>query len=632
MPKHREVSGLADALALLVGPTLITTMIVALAFFLIEVFYGGEYSGRMRWTMFFFVLGSVLVARIAIEFGDARAGLYGLILGFVTFLAMQRFVQFPPGWMEQFGPLINIGLLSLTWWFARQLTWDCTHIDPERDASDRGVLEASGLGGVDRPEADPVQEAVEEEEFDDAENQGILARFQRWQEQRRKRPHTPGVWVVYFALAALPIFGLGQALIPVEDRSRRVFSFAMMVLYVGSAMGLLLTTAFLGLRRYLEQRNLRIPPRMAGLWLGIGSALIVAFLLVAALLPRPASETALIDVSSVIGSETRSASRYAMQAQGQGKGDGAAGKEASEQAQSDASVQGKSAEAGRGQGQDDARKGQGENKGQGGESGKSDRQGDSPGGSQPGEKSDENKSSSPPSRPGERQNADSRSESQGRPMASNSRAATPNRPAAASSRGPISIGQLGPVGRFVKWLVFAILAAVVVFFLLRRGLTILAQFSEWAKAVLNFWNTLWARLFGGPEPAQEDAPIEEFENVQPSSRPFADFRNPFDSEEAAKWPPARLVRQGFAALEAWAWEAGVGRESQETPLEFAQRIGETWRELQPAASRLAALYARLAYSRGPLPESSRDVVAEFWRRLESVGRPESRSVRATTEG
>lgn len=618
MSKQREVPGLADAMALIVGPVLITTMIVALAYFLVEVFYGGEYSGRMRWTLFFYIMGCVLVARLAIEFGSGRSSLYALVLGGATFLAMQRFVNFPPGWMEQLGPLINVGLLALVWWWARQLTWDCTHIDPDRDASDRGVLEAAGLEqgesthrNAERPE--PVAEDAKA-----VEHGGILRRFQRWREQRRKKAHTPGVWVVYFALAALPIFGLGQALIPVEHRSSRIFSFYMMVLYVASAMGLLMSTAFLGLRRYVHDKNLEIPPKIASLWLGLGSAMIGGFLLIAALLPRPASETALIDVSRFVGSEQREASDHAIQRDGAGKGDGTGGEQSSEKAESSSAASGKSEQTGRGSGDEQARKGSGEKKGQGGDSGKSDQKGNQNGGKQQGDAA--GKKDQSPQR-NDRQTTDrSSSRVSSSDTRTSDRAQVTNRRSEARrpSSSLRSLGALDRVGPFIKWLVFALLVVIVVFFLVRQGLTILAQFSDWAKGVLNFWQRLWAKLFGGSEPVTGDDVVEDFANFDTPSTRFADFPNPFESGQAYSWSNEQLVRHAFAALEAWAWEAGYPREMHETPLEFAQRLGRDRPTLQRTAPAVAVLYARLAYSRKKLPDSSRDQVKELWQDLETL--------------
>src|SRR5262249_22492887 len=141
---------------------------------------------------------------------------------------------------------------------------------------------------------------------------GWIQRYLRWRNAQDKKAHTPGVWVVYFALAALPIFGLGQSLIPVEQKDSRHFSFWLMIVYVGSALGLLVTTAFLGLRRYLKQRKLQIPASMAGLWLGLGGGVILLFLTIAAVLPRPASETPIVDISGATGSKDRDASQYAV--------------------------------------------------------------------------------------------------------------------------------------------------------------------------------------------------------------------------------------------------------------------------------------------------------------------------------
>src|SRR5438045_2670422 len=101
MSSKREMPGLADVIATVISPVLIMAMVGALIFFIIEVLYGGDYAGRVRWTFFFFTFGAVLVARIAIEFGDARASIYAALLGLAAFVAMLRFVEYPPGLLEQ---------------------------------------------------------------------------------------------------------------------------------------------------------------------------------------------------------------------------------------------------------------------------------------------------------------------------------------------------------------------------------------------------------------------------------------------------------------------------------------------------------------------------------------------------
>ena len=55
--------------------------------------------------------------------------------------------------------------------------------------------------------------------------------------------------------------------------------FWLLLAYVASGLGLLLTTSFLGLRRYLRQRKLEMPLPMTGVWLSVGAVFIAALLL-----------------------------------------------------------------------------------------------------------------------------------------------------------------------------------------------------------------------------------------------------------------------------------------------------------------------------------------------------------------
>ena len=49
-----------------------------------------------------------------------------------------------------------------------------------------------------------------------------------------KGPHTPGLWVLYFSLAALPLFGIGQHWIPAGDVGRRRYAFGLLAVYVAA--------------------------------------------------------------------------------------------------------------------------------------------------------------------------------------------------------------------------------------------------------------------------------------------------------------------------------------------------------------------------------------------------------------
>src|SRR5438105_933075 len=122
---------LADYVAIAICPVLLMVLIGSLVFFLIEILYGGDFEGRLRWVFSFFVFGAVLVARISMRDDIAsRAGAYTAVLGGAAWIALQLYVQYPSGsFAASFGWLINLALIAIITWCAYQLTWDCTHTD-----------------------------------------------------------------------------------------------------------------------------------------------------------------------------------------------------------------------------------------------------------------------------------------------------------------------------------------------------------------------------------------------------------------------------------------------------------------------------------------------------------------------
>src|SRR3954468_3082658 len=95
MASERESSSVADYLVAAPSPVLVMLMVGSLVFFLVEVLYAGKYSDRLLWTLFFFVVGTVLIGRIMILHGANRALLYAAGMAAVTFLALQAFVDYP---------------------------------------------------------------------------------------------------------------------------------------------------------------------------------------------------------------------------------------------------------------------------------------------------------------------------------------------------------------------------------------------------------------------------------------------------------------------------------------------------------------------------------------------------------
>ncbi len=305
---------LADYLVIAVSPALVMVLIGSLVFFLLEVFYRGGHGERLHFVWALFIFAAVLIARIAIEMGREHAMMYALPLALVMALAVHRFLDLPI-W-------INLGLIGLIWWCADKLTFDCTLIDEDQDSSGEGLLQVAGLAkdGPQSETADQPPDAVE----------GVTSRDEAprtWRERlfdAPGRPHAPGVWIVYFSLAVLPLFGIGQRLIPAADLGRRQYAFLMLVVYSASALGLLLTTSFLGLRRYLRQRRIQMPAAMAGVWISLGAVMIAVLLGLAAILPRPNAEYAISKTPGQLVSRDQKASAVAV------------GRDAAEQGRSDA--------------------------------------------------------------------------------------------------------------------------------------------------------------------------------------------------------------------------------------------------------------------------------------------------------
>ena len=225
MAKRKPTQTLADYVAIAISPALIMLLVGSLAFFLLDVSYHGDHAGRFRWVLGWFVFAAVLISRIAIEQGSEHAFAYTIAFWIAILLVVLRFLD---------NPIIGVALLGIIWWCTKQLTYDCTLIDDTQDASGEGLLQ---VAGIEESTAEPA--SIDDSSESDSEDQ-------------KKRPHSPGLWVVYFSLAALPIFGIGQAFIPRSESATRDGAFRLLWVYVAAGIGLLLTTSFLGLRRYLR--------------------------------------------------------------------------------------------------------------------------------------------------------------------------------------------------------------------------------------------------------------------------------------------------------------------------------------------------------------------------------------------
>ena len=320
----------ADYLVIGISLVLIMLLVGSLCFFLIEVFFQGETIGSVRWVMFWFVMAVVLVSRIGIEQGTGYAAVYGLGLAAATWLYL---VRIHPAF------ILGMVLLGIVWWCAHKLTWDCTLIEDDEDASGSGLLQTAGQWKKAAPPEPPKNIAPK-----------TIAAKATKEKKKSAVPHPPGLWVVYFSLAALPLFGVGQVLLPRDDAAARHAGFNYLFLYVLAAMGLLLTTSFLGLRRYLRQRYLPMPPMIAFGWIRFGVGLAAFVLIGALLLPRPGAGEAWLNMRRDVDYRLHQASDYALRFSPHGSGQGRSGNQSDKSSPpGDATATAKQPQPGQGQ-------------------------------------------------------------------------------------------------------------------------------------------------------------------------------------------------------------------------------------------------------------------------------------------
>ena len=590
---QRLKATLLDYMVVAINPALIMLLIGSLVYFLLEMLYQGQYPERLHFCLTMFIFGAVLVARISMESGLERAAPFGIILALLMCVAMLRFVEYHGSNLEQVGWIINYALVALILWCAYKLTWDCTLIDDMQDASGEGLLQTARLDSTgakpavakptdapsgnknELPNSTSRRAKKDRSEIPTTDilplEQAPTKRLSWWQRflERRRRPHAPGIWIVYFSLAALPIFGLGQVFIPVENAGSRRYAFGLLCVYVACGLGLLLTTSFLGLRRYLRQRRLEMPVAMAGTWLTTGAVLIVAILIFTALVPRPNAEYSISRLPWEATSSEHDASKFAVGHEGTidqqanggsgtrksldgndqdlkpggvqtvdhpstGSGESSAEKSSSQPSSSPtnqpSTQNSKQASDRQSQGSKDSAKG-----------GTQQADGKASGGAEQSQSRDTTKNEQ--SAKNEAKNLSSRQQ-QGEQSAQQPNAASPENPPSQAPPPDVTQAFAGisnallSIFKIVFYVALVLLAA---WWLWRHP----EMLSAWIQSLISGWRCFWNKLFGG----KRREPTLAAATAKPH-RSFLDFNNPFASGMAGQASAVELVRYSFEALEA----------------------------------------------------------------------------------
>jgi hypothetical protein len=370
---------------------------------------------------------------------------------------------------------------------------------------------------------------------------------------RIRRP--PGGVVVLFCLVTLPLFGLGQALIPVSEPERRWRSLVLLMGYLGSGFLLLLTCCFLGLRRYVARRGISMPPSMAAAWLGTGSLVVGIVLLGALLIPRPADTGGIV---ALLTQQQNPAKETKKESGGFHQDD----------AKSTGSGNDKNAKTldKKGKGKDPAGKESGNKKGQDAK-----------------KESGDNNRSDPPK---------------------NDTSAKDANPNMADRLSELMSGIM-PI---LKMIVAAAIVVMLVLFLAWRAAMGHSN-TDWVNRWLGWLFKLWDGLLG----RTSKRPIRESESLQipaESWKPFGDFSNPFTGRYPLDGP--ELVREVFAGVVAWGRDKRLPPRTGETAREFSNRMGNEYPALEEGLQKLANLVDQVEYA----PESpvvvQRESLQELW--------------------
>ena len=652
MARRPLPTGPADWLILAVTPALLVGMVSALLFFILAVFYRGEFNERLHWILFAGVVGMVLIGRIhLIEEISRRAGFYSGILGLLVVIALIRFVPPPLGWPPPGHYAFCAALVALGFWATRLLVADTTDIHSETEIGGEGLLRAAGLEddpaarlrrdverrtGPDSPHASKQKRANQEDGEGEDEAEQIRS--------NPNRRRAPGVAIVWFSALALPVFGIGQGFIPAEELKTRWYTLMLLVGYLGCAFLLLLTSCFLGFRRYLARRGLSMPAGMAAIWILGGMLLVGCVLLVALVIPRPSDIGPLQTLSALAGKKIepiRKEQKQPESSQGtpqnagkemDARRDDAKGMEkASPDAEKDAKQPGnrseKSETKGGGKTNGKSAQGKGGAKGGEGKAGQADNQGgkDQKGAAGKAGSDPKNAKGQEPSAKG--QSPDKTGLGEGKKAADkNGPGSEPKDKANESSRQPETSPPPPPDGsnasqfaQAIRTLLKMMFAGLAVGVALAFAITCLSL--GWSPTeTLNRWLAWLQGLF--KKKAQEGVWSPEGPSGEVEPLPgFLDIPDPFSGRRPM--PAGGLVRLTFRAVQAWGNDAGDPMLAGETPNEYFRRLGSLHPILEEGLDDFARWHDLSEYAKDAPLDDCREPVRELWRAMRngSRGRP-----------
>ncbi|MFN5228190.1 MAG: DUF4129 domain-containing protein [Planctomycetota bacterium] len=546
------------------SPVLIILMIGSLVYFLITTLYQGDFHARLMWILGLFTMASVLITRIAIEQSRAQSLTYlGLLSAATLFVAPRFFVL--EGILAPLSIPILIGFLALIVFLADRITMDCTSVDDAQDSHGYGLLQSLGLlKRSDSVSANP----------ESADNKG--------------RNHNPGVWILYFALLALPIFGLGQFFLP-SGQAQRI-ALGCLVIYLSAALALLVMISLLSLRQYVRQRDVEMQTGMSWSWLASGIGSVLGLVVLMAILPLPMLGTSNWELPFKLSSrDDMTSSKWGWGNEGvkqqQPQGQQPQGQQPQGQQPQGQQPQGQQPQGQQPQGQQP----QGQQP-----------QGQQPQGQQPqgqqrqGQQLQGQQSQGQQSQGQQPQGQQPQGQQpQGQqPQGQQPQGQQPATPPPQQNWKPPTIDW--NLGATLRWLIIATLALIALVY----GVKYFRQWLSW---------------FGQGQQEESVSASSTVTDSTPSLR-FCEIENPF---RAHRNDPDAIVRSLFQAVSIWGKEHRVARTEDETPDEYSRRLGRKYSEIAESLTSLGLMVSRMAYAKKSIPRQDAMSLESLWEWLKA---------------
>jgi hypothetical protein len=574
------------------SPVLIILMIGSLVYFLLTTLYQGDFQARLMWILGLFTMASVLITRIAIEQSRTQSFTYLGLLSAATLLVAPRFFVLE-GFLSPLSIPILIGFLALIVFLADRITMDCTSVDDAHDSHGYGLLQSLGIfKRSDDPEpTTPPQRPTQAPDTPEISN-------------KESRSHNPGVWILYFALLALPVFGLGQFFLP-SGQAQRV-ALACLVIYLGSALALLVMISLLALRQYVRQRDVEMQTAMSWNWLATGIGSVLGLVLLMAILPLPMLGASNWELPFKLSSRTdQTPSQWGWGNEGVKQQQPQQQQPQQQQPQQQQPQQQQPQQQQPQQQQPQQQQPQQQQpqqqqpqqqqpQQQQPQQQQPQQQQQQPQQQQPQQQQQQPQQQQPQQQQPQQQQPQQQQPQQQQPQQQQPQQQQPQQQQPQQQQpntwSPPKIDW--NLGATMRWLLIAILALVALVF----GVKYLRQWLAW-------FHRDGSEAF---EPTEQDSSVP----IQ-ASRPirFSELEDPF---KLHRNEPDEIIRSLFHAVSVWGKEHRVARAEDETPDEYSRRLGRKYSEISESLTHLGLMVSRLAYAKKSVKPSDANSLQPLW--------------------